>query len=114
MKYIVKEINQKTFQVTAKYEFNDYADALEYAMDMNETMKATNLRYKCSFEKEKGENTMTEQYTTQEVIDMASELYDEGSASREQIHTILETWREVGLWNVSKATLEKVFDMIVG
>lgn len=55
MKYIVKEINVKTYKVTATHEFSSFEDALEYAMTMNEAMEATMLRYQCSVEKEKGE-----------------------------------------------------------
>ena len=57
---------------------------------------------------------MTEQFTTQDVIDMASKMYDEEGVTREEIHTVLKMWQEVELWNVSDAKLEKVFDMIVG
>ena len=45
MKYIVREINRATYATTAKYEFPTAADAMEYAVTMNETMRATNLRY---------------------------------------------------------------------
>lgn len=57
---------------------------------------------------------MTEQFTTQEVIDMASQMYDEEGLPREEIHTVLKMWQELELWNVSNAKLEKVFDLIVG
>lgn len=56
MKYIVKEINQKTFKLTARYEFDNFADAIEYARYMNETMEATDLRYQCSVAKEIGKD----------------------------------------------------------
>lgn len=56
MKYIVKEINQKTFKLTARYEFDNFADAIEYARYMNEAMAATDLRYQCSLEKEIGKD----------------------------------------------------------
>ena len=57
---------------------------------------------------------MAEQFTTQDVIEMASLLYDSEGVTREEIHMILKTWQETGAWNASDAKLEKVFDMIVG
>ena len=45
MKHIVREINRTTYATTNKYEFTTAADAMGYAMSMNETMRATNLRY---------------------------------------------------------------------
>lgn len=45
MKHIVREINRTTCATLNKYEFTTAADAMEYAMSMNETMRATDLRY---------------------------------------------------------------------
>lgn len=56
---------------------------------------------------------MTEQFTTQEVIDMASTMYNEEGLTKEELHLVLKTWQEMELWDVSDAKLEKVFNKII-
>jgi hypothetical protein len=46
MKYIVKEVNILTNTTIATHEFNNEADAFDYAWQMNEAMQATPIRYK--------------------------------------------------------------------
>ena len=51
---------------------------------------------------------------TQEVIDMAAELFDEFGYSRIQIRHLLCVLISNGLWDAPGDTLERVFDLIVG
>ena len=53
-------------------------------------------------------------YTTQEVIDMASELRDVEGFSRMQIQAFLDTLRVMGYWQASLTDAERVFDLVVG
>lgn len=46
MKYIVKEINIFSGITLDTHEFDTAADAIGYAMTMNELMEATPIRYK--------------------------------------------------------------------
>ena len=57
---------------------------------------------------------MKEKFTTQDIIDMASELYDDKGFTRENIHIFLTCLRDNGKWDASQDTLERVYDMIVG
>lgn len=54
MKHIVKEINIHTGITLEVHEFDDAAEAMEYALTMNEIMQATPIRYK--FCNKKGEH----------------------------------------------------------
>ena len=51
---------------------------------------------------------------TQEVIDMAAELFDDFGYSRIQIRHLLCVLISNGLWDAPGDTLERVFDLIVG
>lgn len=57
---------------------------------------------------------MKEVFTTQDVIDMASELYDDKGFTRENIRIFLTVLRDNGKWDAPGDTLERVYDMIVG
>jgi hypothetical protein len=46
MKYIVKEVNILTNTILTVHEFDNEADALGWAWQMNEAMEATPIRYK--------------------------------------------------------------------
>lgn len=46
MKHIVNEVNIFDNAILTTYEFDTAADAMEYAMTMNEIMEATPIRYK--------------------------------------------------------------------
>lgn len=46
MKHIVNEINILDNVILDTHEFDTAADAIEYAMTMNEAMEATPIRYK--------------------------------------------------------------------
>lgn len=46
MKHIVREINQSTYKTIAKHEFDTAAEAIEYARNMNDAMRATPIRYR--------------------------------------------------------------------
>lgn len=57
---------------------------------------------------------MKAKFTTQDMIDMASDLYDNKGMSRLDIHIFLTAERDCGLWDASDETIERVFDLIVG
>lgn len=57
---------------------------------------------------------MKEIFTTQDVIDMASELYDDNGFTRENIRTFLKVLVDNGKWDAPGDTFERVYDMIVG
>ena len=57
---------------------------------------------------------MNKIFTTQDVIDMASELYDDKGFTRENIRTFLKVLMDNGKWDASGDTFERVYDMIVG
>ena len=57
---------------------------------------------------------MKEKFTTQDVIDMASELFDEKGFTRANIRIFLTVLRDNAKWEASPDTLERVFDLIVG
>lgn len=57
---------------------------------------------------------MKEKFTTQDVIDMASELYDDKGFTRSDIHIFLKVLKDNNKWDASQETLERVFDLIVG
>lgn len=46
MKHIVKEINIFSGETVGTHKFDTAAEAIEYAMTMNELMEATPIRYK--------------------------------------------------------------------
>lgn len=57
---------------------------------------------------------MKKKFTTQDMIDMASDLYDNNGLSRWEVHAFLTAERDCGLWDASDDTIERVFDLIVG
>lgn len=57
---------------------------------------------------------MKEKFTTQDMIDMASDLYDNKGFSRRDIHIFLTAERDCGKWDASDDTISRVFDLIVG
>jgi hypothetical protein len=57
---------------------------------------------------------MKEKFTTQDVIDMASELYDNKGFTRAHIRQFLYALVDNGKWDASWDTVERVFDLIVG
>lgn len=57
---------------------------------------------------------MDNKFTTQEVIEMASFLFDEEGYDREHIHFFLEKLKEIDMWDATADKLERVFDLIVG
>ena len=57
---------------------------------------------------------MKEKFTTQDVIDMASKLYDDEGFTREKIRIFLKVLMDNGKWDAPGDTLERVYDLIVG
>ena len=57
---------------------------------------------------------MKVKYTTQEVINIASALYDEGTFDREGVYRFLYRLNGDGAWKASQATIDRVFDLVVG
>lgn len=57
---------------------------------------------------------MQEKLRTQEVIDMATELFEDFGYSRLQVRHLLCVLISNGLWEAPGDTLERVFDMVVG
>ena len=57
---------------------------------------------------------MKEKFTTQDVIDMASKLYDDEGFTREKIRIFLKVLMDNGTWDAPGDTLERVYDLIVG
>ena len=57
---------------------------------------------------------MKEKFTTQDVIDMASKLYDDEGFTRENIRIFLKVLMDNGKWDAPGDTLERVYDLIVG
>ena len=60
---------------------------------------------------QKGETTMKGTFTTQDVIDMGVELYDDKGFTRENIRIFLQCLLDNGKADFD---LERVFDLIVG
>lgn len=54
---------------------------------------------------------MNKHYTTQQVIDIASKLYDERGFSRLDIRIYLETVLDLGQANFD---IDRIYDLIVG
>lgn len=57
---------------------------------------------------------MKEKFTTQDVIDMASELYDNKGFSRADIRIFLKVLVDHGKWEATDSKFESVYDLIVG
>lgn len=57
---------------------------------------------------------MKEKFTTQDVIDMASELFDKKGFTRSDIRIFLKVLKDNNKWDASQDTLERVYDLIVG
>lgn len=57
---------------------------------------------------------MKEKFSTQDVIDMASKLYDNEGFTRANIRTFLKVLVDNGKWDAPGDTFERVYDMIVG
>lgn len=57
---------------------------------------------------------MAHKFSTQDVIDMASDLYDNKGFTRENIHIFLSVLRNHGQWDATHDDLERVYDLIVG
>lgn len=57
---------------------------------------------------------MKDKFSTQDVIDMASKLYDCNGFSRENIHKFLKALADYGQWDAPGDTLERVYDLVVG
>lgn len=57
---------------------------------------------------------MKVKYTTQEVINLASALYDDGFFDRADVQRFLYRLSGDGAWKASQATIDRVFDLIVG
>ena len=57
---------------------------------------------------------MKEKFTTQDVIDMATKLYDDSGFTRENIRTFLKVLVDNNKWDAPGDTFERVYDMIVG
>lgn len=53
-------------------------------------------------------------FTTQDVIDMASKLYDEENWPRDLIYGFLATLRDNNKWDVPIGVVDSVFDLVVG
>ena len=57
---------------------------------------------------------MKEKLTTQDVINMASNLFDNKGYTRADVRIFMNALVSYGMWNVSQDTLERVFDLVVG
>ena len=57
---------------------------------------------------------MDVKYTTQEVINIASTLYDNGHFDREGVYRFLLRLSGDGAWKACQATIDRVFDLVVG
>ena len=57
---------------------------------------------------------MKEKFSTQDVIDMASKLYDLHGFTRDNIRKFLKVLVDMGQWDAPGDTFERVYDLIVG
>ena len=58
---------------------------------------------------------MKEKFSTQDIIDMVSMIYDSGNfMPRESVHKLLMLYVDNGLWDATEDTVSRVFDLIVG
>ena len=57
---------------------------------------------------------MKEKFSTQDVIDMASKLYDVNGFARGDIRKFLQVLVDMGQWDAPGDTFERVYDLIVG
>lgn len=57
---------------------------------------------------------MKEKFSTQDVIDMASKLYDLHGFTRDNIRKCLKVLVDMGQWDAPGDTFERVYDLIVG
>ena len=57
---------------------------------------------------------MAHKFTTQDVIDMAADLYDNKGFTRGDIRIFLTVLQNHGQWDSTTADIDNVFDLVVG
>lgn len=53
-------------------------------------------------------------FKTQDIIQLASDLFDDYGYSRIQILYLLRGLVENGIWDATEDTIQRVFDLVVG